>query len=141
MPCGHKRIIQAFGPPENVLQEETVAELYDFDQASFNRILGTIEMKNHGTKGRVFVVGGMGSASVIYRLLAKKEYGIVTGMFHKNDIDFHVVDSLGALCLVQPGIENFSSEIRETAKREMGMCDWVIDTGFSLEKINRESPS
>jgi len=134
-----KGMIQAFGPPENVLQEDTVAKLYDFNNASFNRLLGTIEMKNHGKKSRVFVVGGMGSASVLYRLLAKKEYEIVTGMLHRNDIDFHVADSLGAHCIVQPDIDTFSSEINESAREEMGRCHWVIDTGFNLEKINQDN--
>ncbi len=129
-------IIQAFGPPENVLQDDTVTELYDFSNACFNRMLGTIEMKNNEKKGKVFVVGGMGSASVLYRLLAKKEYQIFTGMLHQNDIDYHVAHSLGAHCLVQPYIDTFSKEICQWAKEEMRQCEWVVDTGFTLEKVN-----
>jgi iron complex transport system ATP-binding protein len=131
--------IQAFGPPENVLQDDTVTKLYDFSNACFNRILGTIEMKNSEKKGKVFVVGGMGSASVLYRLLAKKEYQIVTGMLHQNDIDYHVANSLGAHCLMQPYIDTFSDEIRQWAKEEMSQCEWVIDTGFTLEKVNGDN--
>ncbi|SMC38896.1 iron complex transport system ATP-binding protein [Desulfocicer vacuolatum DSM 3385] len=131
--------IQAFGPPENVLQDDAVTQLYDFSNASFNRMLGTIEMKNSEKKGKVFVVGGMGSASVLYRLLAKKEYHIFTGMLHKNDIDYHVAHSLGAHCLVQPHIDKFSEEICKWAKEEMSQCDWVIDTGFGLEKVNGDN--
>jgi iron complex transport system ATP-binding protein len=128
--------IRAFGPPEEVLQEDTVTDLYDFSNARFNRILGTIEMTNPVDRGRVFVVGGMGSSSVFYRLLSKKGYGIVTGVLHRNDIDLHVAQSLGADCLVQDLFEEISRESMETARKEMETCDCVIDTGVGVEAIN-----
>jgi iron complex transport system ATP-binding protein len=128
--------IRAFGPPEEVLQEDTVTDLYDFSNARFNRLLGTIEMTNPVDRGRVFVVGGMGSSSVLYRLLSKKGYGIVTGVLHRNDIDLHVAQSLGADCLVQDLFEAISRESMETARKEMETCDCVIDTGFGVEAIN-----
>lgn len=128
--------IKAFGPPENVLQDNTVSALYDFNNASFNRKLGSIEIKNTGKKEKVFVVGGMGSASILYRLLSKKGYRIVTGVLHKNDIDFHVATSLGARCLVQSHINDVSDENLALARDEIGKCDFVVDTGFELESIN-----
>ncbi|MFK5953205.1 MAG: ABC transporter ATP-binding protein [Desulfobacterium sp.] len=134
-------VIQAFGPPEKVLQDDTVTQLYDFSNACFNRMLGTIEMKNSEKKGKVFVVGGMGSASVLYRLLAKKEYQIFTGMLHQNDIDYHVAHSLGAHCLVQLYIDTFSKEMCQCAKEKMSQCEWVVDTGFTLEKVNGDNIS
>ena len=67
-----KGAIRGFGPPEDVLEEGTVESLYDFSDARFSRLLGSIEFSNRTEKERVFVVGGMGSASVLYRLLSKK---------------------------------------------------------------------
>ncbi len=128
--------IRAFGPPEDVLLDDTVADLYDFRNARFSRVLGTIEMENRVDRGRVFVVGGMGSSSVLYRLLSKKGYGIVTGVLHRNDIDLHVARSLGAACLVQEHLDGISPENMENARSEMKNCDCVIDTGFELETIN-----
>ncbi|MBG7617717.1 MAG: ABC transporter ATP-binding protein, partial [Chloroflexi bacterium] len=54
--------ILAHGPPEDILNDDKIAELYDMDKASFSGSLGGIEF--HGSKrGSVFVVGGGGSGA------------------------------------------------------------------------------
>ena len=51
--------IAAWGPPEETLDNRSVAALYDFEGASFNPGLGSIEIKADGGRGSVFVAGGM----------------------------------------------------------------------------------
>ncbi|MGD9950571.1 MAG: ABC transporter ATP-binding protein, partial [Desulfobulbus sp.] len=92
--------LRDWGTPEEVLSAEAVTDLYDFDKAEFNRNLGGIELKSEGSRGRAFVIGGMGSSSLIYRLLARKGFAIATGVVHANDLDFYVASALGADCVV-----------------------------------------
>ena len=129
------RII-AWGEPENILRAKTVAALYDFEGAAFNRFLGSIEFRGNGTNGTVFVVAGMGSAAILYRLLSKRGFSIVTGVLHKNDLDFFVADSLGADCLTQSPMEVITPETVQKAKKRITEAACVIDTGFTLGDLN-----
>jgi len=129
------RII-AWGEPENILHAETVAALYDFEGASFNRFLGSVEIRGNGASGSVFTVGGMGSSAILYRLLSKRGFSIITGVLHENDLDFFVANSLGADCLTESPMEVIAPETIEKAKKRIFKCAWVIDTGFSLGALN-----
>lgn len=126
--------ITAFGYPEEVLSDEAVSRLYDFDSACFNHQLGSIELRGNGKKGqKIFVVAGMGSGAVLYRLLAKRGYDIATGVLHSNDLDCFVAESLGARCASQPPADSLNEEVFRTALEEMRGCELVIDAGFAAD--------
>ncbi len=128
--------ITAFGYPEEVLSGEAVSRLYDFDSACFSHQLGSIELRGNGKKGKsVFVVAGMGSGAVLYRLLAKRGYDIVTGVLHQNDLDCFVAESLGAKCASQPPAAGLDEAVFRTALEQMTGCDLVIDTGFNIDGV------
>ena len=129
--------IIAFGPPEDILRDDTVSKLYDFSNARFNRLLGNIEIRTAADKAKVFVIGGMGSASVLYRLLSKKGYEIATGVLLKNDIDYFVAKALGIQCLVQDDLDVISMESVQEAAKILKQCDFVIDAGFETAGLNR----
>ncbi len=128
--------IIAWGEPEKILSSTSVAALYDFKDASFNRFLGSIEIKGKGNNGSVFVVAGMGSAAILYRILSKHGFSIVTGVLHENDLDFFVADSLGADCFTQPPMEAISPKNVQKAKKRIAESTCVIDTGFPLGSLN-----
>ncbi|MCK5313115.1 MAG: ABC transporter ATP-binding protein, partial [Desulfobacteraceae bacterium] len=128
--------IIAFGTPEDILRDDTVAKLYDFSNASFNRLLGNIEIRTKADKAKVFVIGGMGSASVLYRLLTKKGYEVATGVLLKNDIDYFVAKALGIQCIVQDELDIISMESIGQAFKIMEQCDFVIDAGFEAVHLN-----
>ena len=125
-----------WGTPEKMLRSKSVAELYDFESAGFNRHLGSIELRSNGDKGRVFVLGGLGSGAIIYRLLAKRGYAIATGVIHTNDIDYYVARALGADCAAQEPLTKIGGAALDTACTLLKKCDWVIDTGFDLGPMN-----
>ncbi len=129
--------ILGFGHPEDILQNDTVSGLYDFSNACFNRVLGNIEIRTKPDRGRAFVLGGMGSASVLYRLLSKKGYMISTGVLLKNDIDYFVADALGAQCFVRDNLNNISEDNLDEIVKLVEQCDFVIDSGFEENAINK----
>jgi len=71
------RII-ACGPPEEIMKDETVAELYDFRRARFSSLLGGLELGEE-SGGSMFIVAGSGSGAGLYRALTKHDFGISTG--------------------------------------------------------------
>lgn len=129
--------IIAWGEPENVLSTDSVSELYDFRGACFNKYLGSIEVRGNGAGKSVFVVAGMGSAAILYRLLSKRGFSIVTGILHENDLDCFVADSLGAKSYKCPPMTVITPEAVRDATKEMTECACVIDTGFIVGDLNR----
>ncbi len=129
--------IVAWGPPEDTLNEESVSALYDFDGASFNPALGSIEIKGNGHRGTVFVAGGMGSGTALYRLLAKRGFAITTGVLHGNDLDYHVAKALGAKCVTQYPMEKITQNEINKALPLVRQAVCVIDAGFAVGTLNR----
>lgn len=122
--------IQAWGPPEEVLDSQAVSRLYDFESASFNSRLGSIELRGTPRNGRAFVIGGMGRGTSVFRVLAKCGYSISTGVLYDNDLDCYVARSLGANCSSQYPSNGIDRGVLDSALREMERCDWVIDAGL-----------
>lgn len=129
--------ISAWGSPEEVLTGRAVADLYDFHGAEFNSLLGSIELRGNGHKGRAFVVASMGSGAMVYRILAKRGFAITTGVLHTNDLDYYVARSLGAECTSQPPMETIHGDSVSKAKKQMDFCDVIIDCGFETGALNQ----
>jgi iron complex transport system ATP-binding protein len=129
--------IIAWGAPEEVLQEESVSSLYDFKGAKFNQWLGSIELEGNGNKGTAFVVGGIGSGAVLYRLLSKYGFSISTGILHANDLDCYVAKSIGAECVTEAPMEEIDTKNLSKATGLVQGADVVIDTGFPVGRLNR----
>jgi len=130
--------ILAWGPPEEVLSEETVSALYDMDTARFSHCLGGIELKNSGRRC-VFVLAGAGAGAPLYRLLNKHGFGVATGVLHENDIDYHVAKALGAAVVGERPFEEIGSGALEQALRCSREAEAVIDTGFPVGSLNRRN--
>ena len=131
--------VNGIGPPEKSLSGNAVAELYDFDAANFNPALGSIEFCGNGKRGKAFVVAGMGTGAVLYRLLAKKGFQITTGVLHTNDLDYYVAGSLGAECVAQSPMELISEDQFNMATALLNQADFIIDTGFLAGDLNQRN--
>ena len=126
-----------WGIPEAVLKNNTVAGLYDFDGADFDHNLGSIELRGNGRSGRAFVLAGMGSGALIYRMLSKRGFSITTGVLHTNDLDYFVARSLGAECTSQEAMQTIDDSALSEADSRLQACDVVIDCGFQVGPMNQ----
>jgi iron complex transport system ATP-binding protein len=126
-----------WGLPESVLKSSTVAGLYDFDGADFDHHLGSIELRGNGKSGRAFVLAGMGSGALIYRMLSKRGFRIATGVLHTNDLDCYVARSLGAECTCQEAMQAIDHPALIEADGRLDSCDVVIDCGFPVGPMNQ----
>jgi len=127
----------SFGPPEEVLIGDNVAALYDMERASFDSDLGGIELRNGKGEGCVFVVGGAGSASRLYRILSKHGFGVITGVLPENDIDYYVAKATGAVVFGERAYRDISPASYAMALEGLSAAEQVVDAGFPIEPANR----
>lgn len=130
--------ILAYGPPEIVIKEDTIKNLYDIHCAEYNELLGSIEFTNPKAP-TVFVVGGGGSATRIYRILVKYGYGVDTGVIHENDVDYHVGKSVCSRIIYEEAFQPIGSKAYEEALERMRASTWVIDSGYPVGLINKKN--
>ena len=129
--------IMGWGPPEDVLETETISALYDLDSARFNKHLGTIEVKSDCRSGSVYVAAGGGKATGLFRLLAKHGFNISTGIIHENDIDFHVARGVGAEVVAEKPFVAFEMGKYIRAVHIMEKADHIVDTGVPVHELNK----
>ncbi|NLI12082.1 MAG: ABC transporter ATP-binding protein, partial [Peptococcaceae bacterium] len=130
--------ILTYGPPEEILSEEMVAELYDIESANFSNYLGGIELRNGGGT-RVYVLAGAGSGAPVYRLLNKFNFSVITGVIHENDIDYHVGKALGATVISEKPFEEISAASLNQAVVLGQQADCVIEAGCPIGSLNRRN--
>ncbi|MEA4960217.1 ABC transporter ATP-binding protein [Lutispora sp.] len=130
--------ITAFGSPEAIGSNKAISELYDIKDAGFNAFMGTVEFSNKNTPS-IFVMGGGGYGTPIYRLLTKNGVGVNTGIIHENDVDFEIAMTMG----LDIQSEKPFSEIGETslvkAKSMIDGVHTVIDSGCPIGGINKKN--
>ncbi len=129
--------IYRYGAPEDIITDESIREVYDLKGGSFNTTIGNVELPTMVECPEVFVVGGGGKATKIYRALNKKGIGFYSGILFKNDIDYNVSKTLAYQTIEEDGFINMKPEKIAKAKAYIERCYAVIDSGVSLEGINR----
>lgn len=127
----------ACGIPEDVLRNDLVTELYDMARASFDRGLGSIELKGQQSGKRIFVVAGAGTGASVYRILTKHDFSISTGILPENDIDFRIGQSLGAEIIGSQAYQNIAQDTYQKALKSFDSCEQVIDSGFPVGTANQ----
>lgn len=131
--------VVAFGTPEEVIDEQSVNNLYSLEHGRFSSVLGNVEMINHKEDARVFTVAGSGTGSSFFRALSRKGIGVVTGVLHENDIDFVVAKSIGIECVSCKPFDEIENNLIEAAKDRLKKVDYAIDSGFPIGKANEKN--
>jgi len=134
------RILDA-GPPENIVDERKINELYELKEVCFNSILCNIELKLSGNgSGRpIFVIAGAGKGAPIYRSFMKNGYRIITGIIHENDIDYHIAKTMGVEIISEKPFRRISKKNLRRAMDYINKADLVIDSGFPIGTENSEN--
>ncbi|PJI09608.1 MULTISPECIES: ABC transporter ATP-binding protein [Clostridium] len=128
----------AFGEPENILDDSTINKLYNIENANFSKALCSIEVKNQ-LKNSIYVIGGCGMGTPIYRLLTKCNIGFSTGILHKNDIDYEIAKTMCLNIQSEEPFEKISSAVFEKALKIIDLSDIIIDSGVKIGEINKKN--
>ncbi|SJT02848.1 ABC transporter ATP-binding protein [Clostridioides difficile] len=128
----------AYGQPEDVVDEDIINSLYELDDKNFNSLLGSVEISNK-SKNEVFIIGGGGKATPIYRAFTKKGIGLYSGIIHENDIDYEIGRTMGINMFTESPFEPISDESFNLAIRNLNDSKIIIDTGFSVGETNKRN--
>ncbi|GAA0122735.1 MULTISPECIES: ABC transporter ATP-binding protein [Clostridium] len=130
--------VLAYGVPEDVVNENIIKKLYGIQDASFNNLLGSIELSNK-LKPQVFVIGGSGYGAPIYRALTKQGIGVATGIIHENDIDYEIARTIGIHIQSERPFEAINDISLAKCSSIIDKMDIVIDSGYPIGEINRKN--
>ncbi|AAK80397.1 iron complex transport system ATP-binding protein [Clostridium acetobutylicum] len=133
----NKKVL-SFGSPETTVNGETINKLYGIKNASFNPITSSIELKN-SEKSNIYVIGGCGFGTPIYRLLSKYNLGFSTGILHENDIDYETAKTMSLRLQSEKPFQKISKISFEKALAAVASSDIIIDSGFPIGETNEKN--
>ena len=135
--CVKGDTIEAFGPPDAILENHTIEHLYDLHSGSYNLLFGSVELTKPEGIPRVFVVAGGGYGISCYRALQKQEIPFATGILFENDVDCQVAKELSNHVVLAPAFESMTDAQFEEASDLLLQCEAVIDAGTPAGTFNQ----
>lgn len=135
--CVKGETIHAFGPPEQIIREHIIEELYDMQAGSYNRLFGSVELSRPRGEPEVFVIGGAGYGAAVYRQLQKAQTPFATGILFENDVDTQIARELSEQVVTVPAFTPMTQADFDRAAGQMLRCRKVIDAGTPLGQLNR----
>jgi iron complex transport system ATP-binding protein len=128
--------VAACGKPEDIIRKNTIGKLYDIKGASYDHLLGSIELCNERLP-EVFVVAGAGTGALVYRMLSRMGFGIATGILHRNDIDYSVAVGMKLTVLAAESFEPITATDEAFALAKSARI--IVDSGFPVGTFNQEN--
>lgn len=134
----HGKVI-AQGAPEEIIKKGTIQSLYELDGATYSELLGSMEFAYPGISPEIFIFGGDGTGSEVYRAALREGIGICCGVLHKNDVDYHISKALKCPIVAEDSFCEISEENYNKALSQIKAVSVVVDTGFPIGEINRKN--
>ena len=127
--------VEVFGAPEAVFTEENISRLYGISSGAYDALSGSAELPCAEGQPRVFVLGGMGKATTVYRRLTREGTPFATGILAENDMDIpaarHLAARIRTTAPFAPPDEAVMMEARQT----------LLNCGALLIPIGFETPA
>ena len=135
--CVKGDTIEAFGPPDAILENHTIEHLYELHNGSYNLLFGSVELTKPEGDPRVFVIAGGGYGIPCYRALQKQEIPFATGILFENDVDCQVARELCNHVVIAPAFEAMTDAQFKEASDLLLRCEAVIDAGTPAGTFNQ----
>lgn len=135
--CVKGETIAAFGTPDEILRQQTIEQLYDIRQGSYNLLFGSVELPRPQGAPQVFVIAGSGYGVNVYRMLQKQNTPFATGILFENDTDYQVARALSSEVISVPAFERMTQTHFSLAAQCMRKLARVIDAGTPVGTLNR----
>ena len=124
------------GPPEEVLTEAAVAELYGIGAGSFDPAFGSVELPRVEGAPRALVLSGCGTGVPVYRALQRQGIPFAAAILHENDVDHRLARRLAVEVVSEKPFMPISEAALARALALVEACPRVIDAGVVTEGIN-----
>lgn len=134
--CVKGDTIDAFGPPDEILENHTIEQLYELQDGSYNLLFGSVELTKPEGPPRIFVVAGGGHGISRYRELQKRKIPFATGILFESDVDCQVAKELSDHVVTAPSFEPMTERQFRKAADLLTACEAVIDAGTPAGTLN-----
>lgn len=135
--CVKGEIIDRFGTPEEVFDEERIRELYDIRQGYFDPCFGSIELPRPEGEPEVMVISACGTGIPVYRALQKDDVPFSAGILYTNDVDYRLARLLAVEVIGERPFHEIGDEAFNRAMDRLRACRRVIDAGCEIGPCNR----
>ena len=135
--CVHGETIYAYGTPAEIFEEEKIKNLYNIDNGFYDPVFGSIELAKAEGEPEVFVIAGGGSGIPTFRALRKENRAFITGILHKNDIDYELARLLAAEVITEEAFEPISETAVAQARAAIDRCSEVILCKVPIGQMNQ----
>ena len=131
--------VEVFGAPEAVFTEANVTRLYGISSGAYDALSGSVELPSAEGAPRVFVLGGMGRATTLYRRLTREGVPFATGILAENDMDIPAARHLAARVLTTAPFAPPDEAVMMEARQALLNCGaLLIPGGFETHDWNDE---
>lgn len=118
--------VEVFGAPEAVFTEENISRLYGISSGAYDALSGSVELPRAEGAPRVFVLGGMGRATAVYRRLTREGTPFATGILAENDMDIPAARHLAARVLTTAPFAPPDKTVLAEAKQMLLDCGLLL---------------
>lgn len=133
----HDGFVDSFDSPEEFVAKDGPEALYGLEgDATFSAVHMAMELRHHRSRQPVFVIAGAGTGALVYRMLSRLGYPIITGVLHRGDIDYSVASLLRARVVSEEPFRPVSREAFEEAQEAAGESFAAIYTSPPLGPMN-----
>ena len=118
--------VEMFGAPEAVFTEENITQLYGISSGVYDALSGSVELPSAEGAPRVFVLGGMGRATTLYRRLTREGVPFATGILAENDMDIPAARHLAVRVLTTAPFAPPDKTVLAEAKQMLLDCGLLL---------------
>ncbi len=137
--CVRDGRIDRLGVPEEILDSEYIAELYDMKKGSYNVMFGCMELEAVQGVPEVFVIGGGGDGISVYHRLQKRGIPFAVGVLHENDVEYQTAKELAVHVIGERAFCPISDRQFDAAKEYIAGCDRVFACVSSFGGMNEKN--
>ncbi len=124
--CVNGDHIDRYGTPDEIFTDSYIEKLYGVTSGSYHALYGSLELEPPKGTPQVFVIGGGGTATPVYRQLQRKGVAFATGVLSENDLDYPVAKALAVEVISEKAFEPISNTAFQKAAAIMQSCEKVI---------------
>lgn len=132
----HNNEIFRYGRPENVIDDKNIEKAYDIRCGRFDSTMGSIELPRSRKDSNIFIIGGNGKATPLYRALNKEDMNFYSGVIFENDLDYSISKNLGLEIVSEKPFLEISDTAIEKGKKLIDKVDFLIYSGEDFLGIN-----
>lgn len=139
--CIKGEYVDRYGTPEAVFQEGYVEQLFGIKTGSYQEKGGNMELEAAKGKAELFVIGGGGNGTSVYRKLQREAIPFYAGILYSNDVEYPVAAALAEEVVTAKAFEPMTEETFEIAKQKLAQCRKLIcckQNFGTLEAKNKE---